>query len=120
MELKSYQARVINELREFIGFTKISKNAAEAYENYWISKNVVPARDANIKPYNDTVKNAPHVCLKIPTAGGKTFIACSSIKAIFDEYTAIQKKCVVWLVPSDSILEQTQNALKNDTRFIYS
>ena len=113
MELKSYQARTIQELKEFIGFTKISKNAAEAYEQYWKSKGIIPASDANIKPYNDSVKNAPHVCLKVPTAGGKTFIACSSLKAIFDEYSAIQKKAVVWLVPSDSILEQTKAALKN-------
>lgn len=113
MELKSYQARTIQELKEFIGFTKTSKNAAEAYENYWKSKGIIPASDANIKPYNDSVKNAPHVCLKVPTAGGKTFIACSSLKAIFDEYSAIQKKAVVWLVPSDSILEQTKTALKN-------
>ena len=113
MELKSYQARTIQELKEFIAFTKTSKNAAEAYENYWKSKGIIPASDANIKPYNDSVKNAPHVCLKVPTAGGKTFIACSSLKAIFDEYSAIQKKAVVWLVPSDSILEQTKAALKN-------
>lgn len=113
MELKSYQARTIQELKEFISFTKTSKNAAEAYENYWKSKGIIPASDANIKPYNDSVKNAPHVCLKVPTAGGKTFIACSSLKAIFDEYSAIQKKAVVWLVPSDSILEQTKAALKN-------
>ena len=113
MELKSYQARTIQELKEFIAFTKTSKNAAEAYENYWKSKGIIPASDANIKPYNDSVKNAPHVCLKVPTAGGKTFIACSSLKAIFDEYSAIQKKAVVWLVPSDSILEQTKAAPKN-------
>ena len=113
MELKSYQARTIQELKEFISFTKTSKIAAEAYENYWKSKGIIPASDANIKPYNDSVKNAPHVCLKVPTAGGKTFIACSSLKAIFDEYSAIQRKAVVWLVPSDSILEQTKAALKN-------
>lgn len=113
MELKSYQARTIQELKEFIAFTKTSKNAAEAYEQYWKSKGIIPSSDANIKPYNDSVKNAPHVCLKVPTAGGKTFIACSSLKAIFDQYSAIQKKAVVWLVPSDSILEQTKAALKN-------
>ena len=113
MELKTYQARVINELKEFIGFSKTSKNAYEAYENYWLSKNIKPEADANIKPYNDSVKKAPHVCLKVPTAGGKTFIGCCAIKTIFNELTAIQKKCVVWLVPSDSILEQTKAALKN-------
>ena len=113
MELKTYQARVINELKEFIGFTKTAKNAYEAYESYWLSKNIKPEADANIKPYNDSVKNAPHVCLKVPTAGGKTFIGCCALKTIFNELTAIQKKSVVWLVPSDSILEQTKAALKN-------
>ncbi len=113
MELKSYQARVINELKEYIGFTKTTNTAAQAYEEYWISKGIKPEANSVIKPYNDSVKRAPHVCLKVPTAGGKTFIASCSIKTIFDEYKAIQKKCVVWLVPSDSILEQTKNALKN-------
>lgn len=113
MELKSYQARVINELKEYIDFTKTTNTAAEAYEEYWISKGIKPESNSVIKPYNDSVKRAPHVCLKVPTAGGKTFIASCSIKTIFDEYKAIQKKCVVWLVPSDSILEQTKNALKN-------
>ena len=95
MELKSYQARTIQELREFLSFTKQSKTASEAYEKYWNSKGIIPEKDANIKPYNDSVKKAPHVCLKVPTAGGKTFIACNSIKAIFDEYSAIQKKALI-------------------------
>ena len=44
MELKSYQARTIQELKEFIGFTKTSKNAAEAYEQYWKSKGIIPPK----------------------------------------------------------------------------
>lgn len=40
MELKSYQARTIQELKEFIGFTKTSKKVAEAYEQYWKSKSL--------------------------------------------------------------------------------
>ena len=113
MELKSYQARTIQDLKEFIRYTKRFNNVSEAYEQYWLSKNVRPAENAAIKPYKDTVRNAPNVCLKVPTAGGKTLIACSAIKAIFEEYEVIQKKCVVWLVPSDSILEQTTMALKD-------
>ena len=66
-----------------------------------------------IPKYNDEIKNVPHVCLKIPTGGGKTFVACHAIKTIFDNYEKHGKKFVVWLVPSESILEQTLKKLKD-------
>ena len=55
----------------------------------------------------------PDVCFKVPTGGGKTFIAASSIKAIYDAMPTVTAKAVVWLVPSDAILTQTYAALSN-------
>jgi type III restriction enzyme len=49
----------------------------------------------------------------VPTAGGKTFIACNAIKTIFDAFDYDRPKAVVWLVPSITILEQTLKNLKN-------
>lgn len=54
-------------------------------------------------------------CLKVPTGGGKTFLACNAIKPIFDGLPSTKTKVVVWLVPSDSILSQTMNALKSSS-----
>ena len=113
MELKAYQARVLSELREFLALTKTARSAGAAYEAFWALHGIIPQKDAAIKPYNDAVAGTPHVCLKVPTAGGKTFIACNALKAIFDEYGFVQKKAVVWLVPTDSILEQTVRTLKD-------
>ena len=56
--------------------------------------------------------------MKVPTAGGKTFIACNAIKTIFDAFTYDKPKAVVWLVPSITILDQTIKNLK-DTNHPY-
>lgn len=49
----------------------------------------------------------------MPTGGGKTFIACASIKVISDVVSKIDKIFVIWLVPSEAILTQTLKNLKN-------
>lgn len=51
------------------------------------------------------------MCFKVPTGGGKTFLAANSIKPIFDSMPHIHPKAVVWLVPSDAILTQTYRTL---------
>ena len=55
----------------------------------------------------------PHICIKVPTAGGKTFIACNAIKTIYDAFAYDKPKAVVWLVPSITILDQTIKNLKD-------
>ena len=66
-----------------------------------------------MKPYNDCLNGVPAICLKVPTAGGKTFIACNAINTIYNAYSLVRAKIVVWLVPSRVILTQTLNNLKN-------
>ncbi|CAN5231856.1 DEAD/DEAH box helicase family protein [soil metagenome] len=55
----------------------------------------------------------PHICIKVPTAGGKTFIACNALKTIFDAFEPSKPKAVLWLVPSITILDQTIKNLKD-------
>ena len=65
-------------------------------------------------PYEMTLAGVPQVCLKIPTGGGKTFIAANAVKPVFDAMPHVHPKCVVWLVPSDAILRQTYAALSDN------
>lgn len=65
--------------------------------------------------YQNVIDGVPHVCYKVPTGGGKTFLACASVKPIFEALPPTRKQAVVWLVPSDSILTQTLAALKNSS-----
>ena len=112
MELKTYQKNVIGDLRRFLALLTEKQSIPVAYRTLWEEKNVIVGMNF-MQPYNSVIPGVPHVCLKVPTGGGKTFIAASAIKTIFDSIPNIQAKAVVWLVPSDAILTQTYNALTN-------
>lgn len=112
MELKNYQAAVLDDLSRFLTLVGTTGNIAKAYSELWTEKNV-PVGSGGMDPYHMTIPGVPDVCLKVPTGGGKTFIAASAIKPIFEALPHTKTRAVVWLVPSDAILEQTQKNLGN-------
>ncbi|WP_332911851.1 DEAD/DEAH box helicase family protein [Algoriphagus boritolerans] len=116
MELKPYQQEVINDLSLFLESVQETKDTALAFHNFWSAHPktpLMPFPGTAIEPYKNNVPRVPHICLKVPTAGGKTFIACNAIKTIFDAFNYDKPKAVVWLVPSITILEQTIKNLKD-------
>nr|CBA26573.1 hypothetical protein Csp_E36610 [Curvibacter putative symbiont of Hydra magnipapillata] len=81
-----------------------------AFISYWKDRGVLN------QEYKNNIKEVPHVCVKVPTAGGKTFIAVNALDRVFSafaEYNPTRPKFVVWLVPSLTILEQTVKNLSN-------
>ncbi len=112
MELKKYQRQVIADLKEYLALLRAEGNYATAYRNFWQSRGF-QVGFGGMKPYQDLLPGTPNLCFKIPTGGGKTYLACNAVKSIFDALPARKVKAVVWLVPSDSILEQTIKALRN-------
>jgi type III restriction enzyme len=116
MELKPYQQQVINDLASFLEHIQESKDVKEAFYNFWTrhpKTPLFPFAGTAIEPYKNNVPRVPHICIKVPTAGGKTFIACNAIKTIFDAFAYDRPKAVVWLVPSITILDQTIRNLKD-------
>ena len=109
MELKKYQKNVISDLTNYLALLQ-HMSAAEAFSKFWSEKNVLLQIG---ETYQDTLGGVPNICIKVPTGGGKTFIAASAVAPIFDSLPHTKAKAVVWLVPSDSILEQTLTSLKN-------
>ena len=113
MELKNYQIKVIDNLTHFLSAFRNTSTVAAAYKKHWEDQDVpVNTRDG-LKPYTNILGEVPHVCFKVPTGGGKTFLACSSLRPIFDAFPFTQTKVAVWLVPSDAILQQTVKNLSN-------
>ncbi len=49
----------------------------------------------------------PNICLKVPTGGGKTLIAVSSIEKINFDYFKKNTGLVLWIVPTKAIYRQT-------------
>lgn len=118
MELKPYQQQVIDDLSLFLEQVQATKNVKDSFYNFWTNHPrtpLFPFSGTAIEPYKNNVPHAPHICVKVPTAGGKTFIACNAIKTIFDAFDYDRPKAVVWLVPSITILDQTIKNLKDSS-----
>ena len=108
MELKSYQKKVIADLTRYLELLNETKSDAAAFRLFW-QENSAPI----LGRYQNVIPGVPNLCFKVPTGGGKTFIACNAVRPIFDALPATKTKAVVWLVPSDAILTQTAKALKD-------
>lgn len=53
----------------------------------------------------------PNVVFKVPTGGGKTFLAVAALSKIFGRYLGQQTGFVLWIVPNEAIYTQTKRQL---------
>lgn len=115
MELKQYQKKVITDLDTYIGYVEKYSRPDTAFHKFWEDKGISISSIDNyyLHSYNNSITNVPHVTVKVPTAGGKTFIACNALNTIFRHLPAEKPKVVAWFVPSDTILKQTVKNLQN-------
>ena len=98
-------------------------NIPEELKNYPLSawrnlknQNVLPAvqhQDGNAEVPDYTSRTAtsgepvPHVCLKVPTGGGKTLLGVAALERIKQD-----TGFVLWIVPTKAIYEQTRRAFR--------
>lgn len=115
MELKGYQQKVILDLEEYLTYVQREKHTGKAFNQYWEDRigPYNPLNGEGMQPYKNTIPDAVHVCIKVPTAGGKTFIAANALHTIFSAYDVHKPKAVVWLVPWSNLLDQTVKNLSN-------
>ncbi len=114
MQLKNYQNNTLNILRKFFEDARICGHK-QAYENI-TSDPEISHRLGNLKSDYvvwSTIPNTPRVCLKVPTGGGKTIIAAHAIKITSEVWLEREFPIVLWFTPSDTIRQQTAEALKN-------
>lgn len=55
----------------------------------------------------------PYFCLRVPTGGGKTWLAAKSVQLVNTHLLRTEHSVILWLVPSKPIREQTIKALKD-------
>ena len=115
MELKQYQKEVIADLDAYIGYVEKYNRPDTAFHKFWEDKGIPISAIDNyyLHPYDNSITDVPHVTVKVPTAGGKTFIACNALNTIFRHMPAEKPKVVAWFVPSDTILKQTYKNLND-------
>lgn len=109
MQLKRYQESAVETLDQFLALLKKLK-PRHAF-------NEITEQNYNHQWFGDV----PFVCIKIPTGGGKTLVACKSVERIMS--TILQNKMdtgiVMWFVPSDSIKTQTLKKLRDSKDWHY-
>ncbi|MCB0809420.1 MAG: DEAD/DEAH box helicase family protein [Flavobacteriales bacterium] len=113
MEPKPYQQRVLEDLGSYLDLFQHIGDPAKTFELYWERKAgpYDPLTGKGMRPYQDNVPGAIHLCVKVPTAGGKTFIAVNALETVFGHYGPNAPRCVVWLVPWSNLLQQTVRTL---------
>ncbi len=109
---KDYQDRVLASLEAF--FRQCSKDGRPeaAFQTVQLRNNAQPV------PYLPVAvaglsTGMPYVCLRVPTGGGKTLLACYAAGLAKVELLQAERAVVLWLVPSNTILDQTAAALRD-------
>ena len=103
LPLKEYQERTLETLTAYYQKCLQYDNANTAFY------------DLTQRPYAfvEGLPGMPYVCLRLPTGGGKTFVACHAVSITASELLKTESPIVLWLTPSNAIRDQTLNALKN-------
>ena len=137
MQLKNYQQNALEQLDRWLAALKEAhRDAADGEEFYAKKKRPVPEelknypraawqslKEQNVLPGisdNGTLnipnyisrtgtsgEPIPHVCLKVPTGGGKTLLGVTALERIKQD-----TGFVLWIVPTRAIYEQTLKAFR--------
>ena len=109
MQLKNFQTRTLDALRDYFRTCVEKRNANTAFYETTLRRYGLGV------PYNPApeLPDLPYVCLRLPTGGGKTLVAAHSIALAKTEYLHTDEPLVLWLTPSNTIREQTLKALRS-------
>jgi type III restriction enzyme len=103
--LKRYQTRALETLDEFL------RRAQQVGPKSAFEMMAAEAGRAGLM-YHSDFGATPCVCLRLPTGGGKTILASHAISHIATQWLGSEAPVALWLTPSDTITQQTINALK--------
>ncbi len=110
LELRNYQQLTLDSLERFLhraGESAVGPSTAFEKET--------ERREGKSRRYLTVpqLPELPYVCLRVPTGGGKTLMACHALGIAANNF--LHNECVVclWLVPTNTIREQTLTALRD-------
>jgi len=102
-KLKTYQTETLSALRKYLEKAVELNDADTAF--YTVTKRPFTAPPS--------LPGLPYVCLRVPTGGGKTILAAHSIGIAADSFLRTDTPTVLWLVPSQTIRDQTLATLQD-------
>ena len=107
---KKYQQEVLDSVEAYFRACHELPSPAVAYaavtERLW--QRALPYR-----PLAGFDADMPYFCLRVPTGGGKTWLAAKSVALVNMHLLRSERSVILWLVPSRPIREQTLGALRD-------
>lgn len=107
---KTYQSQVLESVEAYfracheLPSPSIAFNAVT--ERLW-------ARGMAYNPLSGFPADMPYFCLRVPTGGGKTWLAAKSAQLVNTHLLRCEHSVILWLVPSKPIRDQTLRALRD-------
>jgi type III restriction enzyme len=107
---KGYQQQVLESIETYF-------RACHNYPSSSIAFNAVTeklwGRGMSYNSIEGFPSDMPYFCLRIPTGGGKTWLAAKSVSYINTHLLRTEHSVILWLTPSRPIREQTLRALRD-------
>jgi len=110
--LKEYQERCLESLGDYLRLTAQSGDPAKSFGEITLRQFQEPIHYVPVSVAGLPAR-MPYVCLRVPTGGGKTLMACHTCGLAIAELLEAERSVVLWLVPSTTILDQTADALRD-------
>ncbi len=101
------------------GYKEYQQRTLAALSDYLTQAREIGAKKAFVmqteRPYKAVpqLPGLPYVCLRVPTGGGKTVLACHAVALALRDFLRQERSVVLWLVPTNTIKDQTLNALRD-------
>ena len=107
---KTYQQQVLDSVEAYFKACHELPSPSIAFtattERLW-------GRGNPYNPLSGFPADMPYFCLRVPTGGGKTWLAAKSVQLVNTHLLRTEHSVILWLVPSKPIREQTIKALKD-------
>lgn len=103
-EPKDYQKQVLYSISQYFEMCRELKDPNLAFYKM---------TGVSYQPLKGFVEGMSYFCLRVPTGGGKTWLAATSIQLINHWLLHTEHSVILWLVPSNQIKEQTLQGLKD-------
>lgn len=110
-EPKNYQLQVLDSVEKYFKACHEQQNPSLAFYSM---------TGVAYLPLKGFAEDMPYFCLRVPTGGGKTWLAATSVEFINKELLRTEHSVILWLVPSNQIKEQTLQGLTNRKHPLYA
>ncbi|MDZ8118094.1 DEAD/DEAH box helicase [Pontiella agarivorans] len=107
---KNYQQSALNSIEQYFRTCRSMGNADYAFQE---TTKELWGRKSAFTPLTGFPEDMPYFCLRIPTGGGKTFLAAKSVALVNNHLLFNEHGVILWLVPSKAIRDQTLAGLRN-------